>query len=61
MRIKKEELKQLIQAKLEKAGLKEEHAQVSADVLVHADLRGVHSHGAIRVEYYAERIAKGGN
>ena len=31
-----------------------------ADVLVHADARGVHSHGAMRVEYYAERIAKGG-
>lgn len=60
MRIKKEELKQLIQFKLEKAGLKKEHADVVADVLVHADLRGVHSHGAMRVEYYAERIAKGG-
>src|SRR5699024_9964560 len=27
---------------------------------VFADLKGVHSHGAMRVEYYAERIAKGG-
>ena len=30
-----------------------------ADVLAHADARGYHSHGAMRTEYYAERIAKG--
>ncbi|GGA66051.1 ureidoglycolate dehydrogenase [Ornithinibacillus halotolerans] len=60
MRIAKEELKELMKAKVHKAGLSEEHAEVVADVLVHADLRGVHSHGAMRVEYYAERIAKGG-
>lgn len=56
----KNELKQLIKTKLHKAGLSEGHADVAADVLVHADARGVHSHGAMRVEYYAERIAKGG-
>ena len=28
--------------------------------LTFADERGIHSHGAMRVEYYAERIAKGG-
>lgn len=60
MRVNKEELKQLIQTKLQKAGLIKEHAHVTADVLVHANLRGGHSHGAMRVEYYAERIAKGG-
>src|SRR5699024_6386457 len=31
-----------------------------ADVLVFADSKGIHSHGAMRTEYYAERIAKGG-
>lgn len=50
----------LIKTKLHKAGLTEDHAEGVADVLVHADARGVHSHGAMRVEYYAERIAKGG-
>ncbi len=60
MKIAKEQLKRLIVAKLHKAGLLEEHAETVADVLVHADLRGVHSHGAMRVEYYAERISKGG-
>ncbi|MBM7645878.1 ureidoglycolate dehydrogenase (NAD+) [Scopulibacillus daqui] len=60
MRIAKHHLKELIKVKLNKAGLTEEHAEIVADVLVHADARGIHSHGAMRVEYYAERIAKGG-
>lgn len=60
MRVTKEQLKDLISNKLHRAGLTEEHAGIVADVLVHADARGYHSHGAMRVEYYAERIAKGG-
>ena len=60
MRIAKADLKELMKNKFIKAGLLEEHADIVADVLVHADARGVHSHGAMRVEYYAERIAKGG-
>ena len=60
MNVTIEELNKLISTKLMKAGLTEEHANVVADVLVHADARGYHSHGAMRVEYYAERIAKGG-
>ena len=60
MRVTKEQLKDLIVTKLHRAGLTEDHSEGVADVLVHADARGVHSHGAMRVEYYAERIAKGG-
>lgn len=60
MRVSEEKLKTLIKDKLHRAGLNEEHASGVADVLVHADVRGVHSHGAMRVEYYSERIAKGG-
>lgn len=60
MRIDKVKLKELIKNKVASAGLNDEHADVVSDVLVHADLRGIHSHGAMRVEYYAERIAKGG-
>ena len=54
------ELHQLIADKLVKAGLKKEQADVVADHLVYADAKGIHSHGAVRVDYYAERIAKGG-
>lgn len=60
MKLSKEKLHELMKNKLNKAGLKEEHAKLVADVLVHADARGIHSHGAMRVEYYAERISKGG-
>lgn len=60
MKIFRQQLHELITTKLHKAGLTEEHAAGVADVLVHADIRGIHSHGAMRVEYYAERIAKGG-
>jgi ureidoglycolate dehydrogenase (NAD+) len=60
MRVTKQQLTDLIKTKLQRAGLKEEHAVNAADVLVYADERGIHSHGAMRVEYYAERIAKGG-
>lgn len=60
MRIKEKGLHQLIKNKVERAGLREEDAAVLADCLVFSDSRGYHSHGAVRVEYYAERIAKGG-
>lgn len=46
--------------KLMQAGLTEEHADMTAEILVWSDERGYHSHGSVRVEYYSERIAKGG-
>lgn len=60
MIVSKPQLHQLIKNKLHHAGLNEAHADTVADVLVHADGKGIHSHGAVRVEYYAERISKGG-
>lgn len=60
MRVTKGKLKSLMRNKLQQAGLNEEHADITADVLAFADERGIHSHGAMRVEYYAERILKGG-
>ncbi|GMA58746.1 putative oxidoreductase YjmC [Alicyclobacillus sacchari] len=38
----------------------EDTAGVVADVLVHADLRGVHSHGVLRTEHYVRRVRAGG-
>lgn len=61
VRLTYDELKGLIKNKLMKAGLPELHAESVADHLAYADSRGVHSHGAVRVEYYSERIAKGGS
>lgn len=60
MLVTKEKLHALMMAKFVKAGLTQEHASIVADVLVHADACGIHSHGAVRVEYYCERISKGG-
>ncbi len=60
MRISEKDLHELIKNKIARAGLSPEHAEVVADCLVFSDSRGYHSHGAVRVEYYAERIAKGG-
>ncbi|MDD2980268.1 MAG: ureidoglycolate dehydrogenase [Hespellia sp.] len=60
MRLSREELKSLMKNKMHKAGLSEKHADMAAEVLTWSDERGYHSHGAVRVEYYSERIAKGG-
>ncbi|CAM4206110.1 ureidoglycolate dehydrogenase [Paenibacillus macerans] len=60
VKVSGEHLHILIKNKLIKAGLKEEQAAETANHLVYADLCGIHSHGAVRVEYYAERIHKGG-
>ena len=54
------ELHELIKKKLVLAGLEDSQANEVANHLVYADLSGIHSHGAVRVEYYAERISKGG-
>lgn len=60
MKISREDLKSLMKNKLIKAGLKEEHAETTAEILTWSHERGYFSHGAVRVEYYSERIAKGG-
>ncbi len=54
-----DELQTLVSARLKEAGLNQEHARITADVLVHADLRGVHSHGAMRTEHYVRRLNAG--
>lgn len=58
--VKRDRLRQLMKDKLVKAGLPEEHADKTADLLIFADERGIHSHGAVRMQYYSERASKGG-
>ncbi|WP_354623105.1 Ldh family oxidoreductase [Psychromonas sp. MME2] len=58
--VKEEKLRELSLAKLLAAGLDEATAAEVVDVLVHADLTGVHSHGVMRVEHYCHRLAMGG-
>lgn len=60
MRLSREELKSLMKNKLMQAGLTEEHAEITSEILTWSDERGYHSHGSVRMEYYCERIFKGG-
>lgn len=58
--IRYEVLKKLCKNKLISAGIPTEDAEVVAGVLVHANLRGVDSHGVMRTEHYVKRITEGG-
>lgn len=60
MRLTRNELYELMNKKFLAAGLNANDAKNVSDMLTWADGRGVHSHGAVRVEYYIERIVKGG-
>lgn len=57
--VDEKELRELVAGKLTGAGLNEAHADIVTDVLVHADLRGVRSHGIIRTEHYVKRLGMG--
>ena len=53
------ELKSLARSIFAGAGMADEHAALVADVLVWADLRGMGSHGVLRVPRYVELIRRG--
>ena len=54
------DLKELVIRRMVGAGTPADEAQIVADVLVFADLRGTKSHGVLRVEHYENRIRHGG-
>lgn len=58
-RYRLQEIHQFCSAILEKLNLPREDAKQVADCLLQADLRGVDSHGIIRLPVYAERLRKG--
>lgn len=58
--IQAEEAKRLVIQQLTNVGLNEENAGKIAEVLVHADLRNVNSHGVLRTEHYVNRLQAGG-
>jgi LDH2 family malate/lactate/ureidoglycolate dehydrogenase len=55
-----EALDQLVRAVFERCGMAEVDAGTVADQLVKADLRGIHSHGVMRVPLYVSKLTKGG-
>lgn len=60
--VQRDELRQLFLTQLVNSGLPEKFAEKTADLMIFADERGIHSHGAVRAEYYSNRIqAKGFN
>lgn len=55
-----QKLKHFVAEVLERSGVARAHAEVVADVLVAADLRGIESHGVARLDsYYVGRIRSG--
>lgn len=58
--VQAEEVKQLVINKFVTAGLSHEESEKIATILIHADLRGVSSHGVLRTEHYMTRLLKGG-
>ena len=59
MRVSHEALKQFTRAVFVRVGFLPEDADVKAEVLVWANLRGVDSHGVLRIPWYVELIDKG--
>lgn len=55
-----EKAKKLVVQRLTDAGVRKDHAEKVAEILVHADLRNVNSHGVLRTEHYVNRLNAGG-
>jgi len=57
LRFKKNDLLRYAQVYMEKLGVPKEHAKIVADVMIASDIRGVDSHGIIRIyTYYGNRL-----
>ncbi|UIO40104.1 Ldh family oxidoreductase [Brevibacillus brevis] len=52
-------LEQVVTEVLVQAGARHEHARLVAESLIHADLRGIESHGLARLPIYIQRIEAG--
>ena len=60
LRFKKQDLIDYTVKFMEKLGVPADDAEIVGDVLIEADLRGVSSHGLIRLStYYGNRLKKG--
>ncbi len=59
IRVASDALKQFSQEVFSRVGFTPEGAEAQADVLVWANLRGVDSHGVLRIPWYVELVDKG--
>lgn len=53
-------LRDLVIGVLETAGVLRDHAEVAADRMIEADVRGFHTHGVFRLAQYVDLIERGG-
>ncbi|HWP47026.1 MAG TPA: Ldh family oxidoreductase [Candidatus Limnocylindrales bacterium] len=60
-RIPADTLKKVVQSIFQRCGMSAEDAELLTETLVVADLRGVHSHGVMRVPNYVKRLQTGVN
>ncbi len=59
-RISDEHLKQFVIDVFTSYGMRDWDAEISAEILVESDLRGIDSHGVPRMAFYVERLKRGG-
>ena len=59
VRVSFEVLKNFCKQAYRKSGVAEDEAEIIADLLVRADLRGIETHGVTRLPIYIQRIQKG--
>jgi L-2-hydroxycarboxylate dehydrogenase (NAD+) len=59
-RIAPDPLRGVVSTIFERCGMLVEDATLLAETLVHSDIRGVHSHGVLRVPDYVMKLTKGG-
>jgi LDH2 family malate/lactate/ureidoglycolate dehydrogenase len=59
-RVPHQKLKQIVAEIFVRCRMSERDADLLAETLVHADLRGVHSHGVLRVPEYVKKLTTGG-
>jgi LDH2 family malate/lactate/ureidoglycolate dehydrogenase len=59
-RVPAEDLLRVVTDIFAACGMKGDDSQLLAETLVHADLRGVHSHGTLRVPDYVKKLMKDG-
>lgn len=60
VRVDPERLRTFALDVFKQAGLSEEHANIVADTLIDANLRGIDTHGVVRLDPYVERLEQGG-
>jgi ureidoglycolate dehydrogenase (NAD+) len=57
--VKAEDLLKLVTEIFEKRGVTRQDSGITANALVHAEIRGVNSHGVMRVAHYVKRLEIG--